>query len=135
GPAGGPTGPTGVAGNAAVATFAAFNPVKIGEECLFEVQNTGSGETKCPGPTSGFSSSSALAGPVPADGATVTNLYADSNATVTGTDTVVIAAIDNTTSTELLSCTVNSTNINHCENRSGSGSAAAGDNIEVKLTI
>jgi hypothetical protein len=72
---------------------------------------------------------------MPADGATVTNLYADTNATVTGTDQVRVAVIDNTTSTELLSCTVNSTNINHCENKIGSGSAAAGDNIEVKLTM
>jgi hypothetical protein len=30
---------------------------------------------------------------------------------------------------------VNSTNINRCENSTDSGSAAAGDNIEVKLTI
>jgi hypothetical protein len=65
----------------------------------------------------------------------VADLYADTNATVTGTDTVLVAVIDNTTSTQLLSCTVNSTNVNHCGNGTGSGSAAAGDNIEVKLTI
>src|ERR1700680_2794763 len=67
-------------------------------------------------------------------GATVTNLYADSNATVTGTDTVLVAVIDNTTGATLLSCTVNKTNKNSCFNSSGSGSAAAGGNIEVKLS-
>jgi hypothetical protein len=72
---------------------------------------------------------------MPAGGATATDLYAETNATVTGTDTVLVSVIDNTTSKELLSCTVNSTNINHCENGTGSGSAVAGDNIEVKLTI
>jgi hypothetical protein len=49
-------------------------------------------------------------------------------------DTVTVAVIDNTTGATLLSCTVNSTNKNSCSNSSGSGSAAAGDNIEVKLT-
>ena len=64
----------------------------------------------------------------------MTNLYADTNATVTGTDSVLVAVIDNTTGATLLSCTVNKTNKNSCSNTSGSGSAAAGDNIEVKLT-
>jgi hypothetical protein len=40
---------------------------------------------------------SLLAGPTPANGATVTNLYADSNATVKGSDTALVAVIDNTT--------------------------------------
>ena len=61
-------------------------------------------------------------------------LYADTNATVTGANTVLVAVIDNTTGVTLLSCTVNSTNKNRCSNTSGSGSAAAGDNIEVKVT-
>jgi hypothetical protein len=64
----------------------------------------------------------------------VSNLYADSNAVVSGTDTVLVAVIDNTTGATLLSCTVNSTTKSSCSNSSGSGSAAAGDNIEVKLT-
>ena len=51
-----------------------------------------------------------------------------------GTDTVLVAVIDNTTEKTLLSCTVNSTNKSHCSNSSESGSVAAGDNIEVKLT-
>jgi hypothetical protein len=41
--------------------------------------------------------------------------------------------IDNTTGATLLSCTVDSTNKNHCSNTSGSGSAAPGENIEVKV--
>jgi hypothetical protein len=131
----GEPGATGGAGNAGVATFEAQNTVSVGEECLKEVQLVGPGRGKCPEPTTGYSAEPTLAGPMPADGATVTTLYADSNATVTGTDTVTVAVIDNTTGAELLSCIVNSTNINHCENGIGSGSAAAGDNIEVKLTI
>jgi hypothetical protein len=64
----------------------------------------------------------------------VSNLYADSNAAVIGTDSVLVAVIDNTTGTTLLSCTVNSTSKNSCSNSSESGAAAGGDNIEVKLT-
>jgi hypothetical protein len=75
-----------------------------------------------------------LAGPTPANGATVTNLYADSNATVKGSDTVLVAVIDSTTGATLISCTVNSTTVNHCSNITESGSAAAGENIEVKVT-
>ena len=75
-----------------------------------------------------------LAGPTPANGATVTNLYADSNATVKGSDTALVAVIDNTTGATLLSCKVDSTTVNHCSNTTESGSAAAGDNIEVKVT-
>jgi hypothetical protein len=63
----------------------------------------------------------------------VTDLYAESSGTVTANETVLVAVIDNTTGATLLSCTVN-TNMNHCSNTSGSGSAAAGDNIEVKPT-
>jgi hypothetical protein len=75
-----------------------------------------------------------LAGPTPANGATVTNLYADSNATVKGSDAALVAVIDNTTGATLLSCTVNSTTVNHCSNTTESGSAAAGENLEVKVT-
>ena len=64
----------------------------------------------------------------------MTGLYADTNATVTSTDTVLVAVIDNTTGATVLSCTVDSTTTNHCSNASESGFAAAGDNIEVKLT-
>jgi hypothetical protein len=75
-----------------------------------------------------------LAGPTPANGATVSNLYVDSDASLSGSDTVLVAVIDNTTGATLLSCTVTKTSKGSCSNASGSGSAAAGENIEVKLT-
>ncbi len=64
----------------------------------------------------------------------MTNLYADSNATVKGSDIVLVAVIDNSTGATLLTCTVNSTTVNHCSNTTESGSAVAGENIEVKVT-
>ena len=75
-----------------------------------------------------------LAGPTPAGGATITDLYAYVAGTVTGSDTALVAVVDNTTGATLLSCTVNATTKNYCANTSGSGTAAAGDNVEVKIT-
>jgi hypothetical protein len=124
---------TGTAGNAAIATFASFENVANGH-CLNYTEVGDPGNAPCPGKTTGFSAGRLLAGPTPAGGATVSNLYADSNATVSGKDTVLVAVIDNTTGATLLSCTVNSTTKKSCSNTSGSGPVAAGDNIEVKLT-
>jgi hypothetical protein len=87
----------------------------------------------CPAKSTGLSTSTLLAG-APANGATVTNLYAESNATLSGTENVVVAVIDNTSGATLLSCTVNSSTKGTCSNSSGSGSAAPGDKIEVKIT-
>jgi hypothetical protein len=120
-------------GSSAIATFASRKAVASGN-CLAYTDIAPAGTGACPAKTTGFSSSTLLAGPTPANGATVTNLYADSNATVTGTDTVLVAVIDNTTWATLLSCTLNSTTKSSCSNSSGSGSATPGDNIEVKLT-
>ena len=116
-----------------LATFASFQNVPSGA-CLNYTEIAGPGEGYCPPKTSGFSNSYLLAGPTPASGATVSNLYADTNATVTGSDAVTVAVIDNTTGATLLSCTVNSSTRNNCSNTSGSGSAAPGDNIEVRVT-
>src|SRR5262249_24994378 len=129
----GSTGATGPAGNAGIATFASFSRVASGE-CLNYTELEGQGSGTCPPPTGGFSTSDRLTGPTPAGGAPVRDLYADSNATVTDADTVLVAVIDNTTGTTLLSCSVNSTNRNNCSNATGSGSAAAGDDIEVRVT-
>jgi hypothetical protein len=119
----------------AIATFATKGTKTVASgNCLDYTDIAPAGAAVCPAKTTGFSSSSLLAGPTPAGGATVSNLYADSNAVVSGTDTVLVAVIDNTTGATLLSCTVNSTTKSSCSNASGSGSAAAGDNIEVKLT-
>jgi lysophospholipase L1-like esterase len=128
----GSTGATGQAGNAAIATFASFQGVLSGN-CLNYTGVAGQGNSSCPSKTTGFSSNPVLAGPTPASGATVTNLYADTNGVVAGSESVLVAVIDNTTGATLLSCTVNSTTKNNCSNTSGSGSAAPGDNIEVRV--
>jgi hypothetical protein len=50
------------------------------------------------------------------------------------TDTALVAVIDNTTGATLLSCTLTSGSPKGCSNTGGTGAAAAGDNIEVKIT-
>ena len=72
--------------------------------------------------------------PMPANGATVTSMYAETNAVLAGTETALVAVIDNTTGVMPLGCTVNSTTKSSCSNTSGSGSAAGGDKIQVKVT-
>ncbi len=67
-------------------------------------------------------------------GAAVSGLYATVNGAVTGQDTATVAVIDNTSRATLISCTINSTSSKNCSNTSGSGAAAPGDYIEVKLT-
>jgi hypothetical protein len=129
----GKEGKTGPAGNAAIATFASRKAVVSGN-CLAYTDIAPAGTGACPAKTTGFSSSTLLAGPTPANGASVTNLYADSSAVVSGTDTVLVAVIDNTTGATLISCTVTSSSPHSCSNTSGSGAVAAGENIEVKLT-
>jgi hypothetical protein len=116
----------------AIATFASRTKALSGN-CLAYTDIAPAGSGACAAKTSGFSSSTRLA-PTPANGGTATSLYADSSATVSGTDTALVAVIDNTTGATLLSCTVTSSSPHGCSNASGSGSAAAGDNIEVKLT-
>jgi hypothetical protein len=64
----------------------------------------------------------------------VSNLYADTNATLAGRESVLVSVIDNTTGATLLSCTVTSTSAHSCSNAKESGSALPGDNIEVKIT-
>jgi len=64
----------------------------------------------------------------------VTNLYAETNATVTGKDAATVVAIDNTTGEQLLACTVNSTTRNYCSNTGSSPPVAPGHKIEVKVT-
>ena len=97
--------PQGPAGNAAIATFASAWGVPSGY-CLNYTELAGQGNGPCPAKTSGYSPSNLLAGPTPANGATVTNLYADTNTTLSGTETATVAVIDNTTGATLLSCTV-----------------------------
>jgi hypothetical protein len=117
----------------AIATFASFVGVGSGH-CLNYTELAGQGQGNCPPATIGFSKSNLLAGPTPAGGATVSNLFAEAETRVTGTDTVLVAVIDNATGGTLLSCTVDSSTVNYCSNTGGSGSAAARDKIEVKVT-
>ena len=64
----------------------------------------------------------------------MTNLYADTNATLTSKESVLVSVIDNTTGATLLSCTVTSSSNHSCSNTKESGSAAPGENVEVKVT-
>jgi len=101
--------------------------------CLNYTELAGQGNGSCPAKTSGYSPSNLLAGPTPANGATVTNLYADTNTTLSGSETATVAVIDNTSGITLLSCTVTAGK-SSCSNSKESGSASPGDNIEVKVT-
>jgi hypothetical protein len=78
--------------------------------------------------------SNLLSGPMPANGAVLTNLYAETNATVKNTDAATVAVIDNAGGPPLLSCTVNSTEKNHCSSNGPSPLVPAGHRLEVKVT-
>jgi hypothetical protein len=53
---------------------------------------------------------------------------------LTSTESALVSVIDNTTGATLISCTVTSTSNHSCSNTKESGSAAPGDNIEVRVT-
>jgi hypothetical protein len=72
--------------------------------------------------------------PAPAGGAVVTDLYAQTNASASGSDTADISVIDDTTGTTLLSCAVNASTVNYCEDSADSVAVAAGDSIKVEIT-
>ena len=117
----------------AIATFASTAAVASGE-CLHFTGRATPGVGACPKATSGYSASVLLSLAMPANGATVSNLYAATSATVTGGDTATVEVIDNTTGAKLLSCTVNSTSKNNCSNNEETGTPAAGNKLEVKIT-
>jgi hypothetical protein len=121
------------AGSTAIATFASFGNVPSGK-CLKYTELAGQGQGPCPtSGTIGYSNSNFLAGPTPANNATVSNLYADSNVTLISGDTVTVEVIDNTAVALLLSCTV-VFGSKSCANPGSAPVAAAGDNIEVRVT-
>ena len=94
----------------------------------------GQGNGPCPTTTSGFSSSSLLAG-MPANGGAVSNLYAETSVTVGAREEATVAVIDNTkANTMLLSCTVIATKSTCSNTTTASTAAAAGDRLEVKVT-
>jgi hypothetical protein len=135
----GPTGPTGQqgatgpAGSAAVATFGSAQSVPNGN-CLYYTMLAGQGNGDCPAKTTGFSLSPLLAG-MPENGGQVSNLYAETNATVSPGDTATVTVIDNTSGAVLLSCMVTSTSKGVCSNAATAATAAApGDRLEVQVT-
>jgi hypothetical protein len=71
---------------------------------------------------------------MPANGATVTNLYAETNSALSGSATALVAVIDNGTGATLLSCTVSPPSRNICSNTGASLPVAPGQRIEVKVT-
>lgn len=129
----GPQGAQGTQGNAAIATFKSNAAVASGR-CLNSTNSAAPGTGACPVPSTGYSASKLLSLAMPANGATVSDLYAASNATLAGSDTAVVEVTDNTTSAVLLTCTLNSTNKHACSNKGTSGAVGAGDKLEVKIT-
>jgi hypothetical protein len=87
----------------------------------------------CPSATTGPTGNLMLLGPMTANGATVSNLEALTNGTLTGSDTATVTVINNTTGATVLSCTINSTNKSSCQN-AASATVPAGDYLEVKVT-
>jgi hypothetical protein len=126
----GAAGPAGPAGSAAVATFASSQNVASGQ-CLNYSEDEAGGS--CPKKASGFPISSLLSGPVPANGASVSDLYTETNATVSGKDSVLVEVIDNTTGVTLLSCVVTKAG-KGCSNSGSSAPVHAGDKLEVRIT-
>ena len=116
-----------------MATFVSLTSVP-GGFCLNSTTVALPGGFLCPGPTSGYSFSTTLLGPAPANGATVSNLEAVTTGPVPGGETWLVSVINNTTGATLLTCTVTSSSNNACANSTGSGTVAAGANIEVKIT-
>jgi hypothetical protein len=64
----------------------------------------------------------------------VSNLEAVTSGPVNGQETWTVAVINNATGATLLSCTVTSSSANSCSNAGTSAPAAAGANLEVKVT-
>jgi hypothetical protein len=102
--------------------------------CLNYTMLAGQGNGYCPAKTAGFSLSPLLAG-MPENGGHVSNLYAETNASVSGSDTATVTVIDNTSGATLLACTVTSTSKGVCSNAATAATAAApGDRLEVQVT-
>jgi hypothetical protein len=120
-------------GGGSVATFASLTDIP-GGFCLNSTSIALPGGGVCPNPTSGWSSSTVLLGPAPTNGLTVSNLAAVTSGSITGAETWLVAVIDNTTGATLLTCTVTASSNDSCGNATGSGTAAAYANLEVKIT-
>jgi hypothetical protein len=133
----GPTGPAGSSGAAAghIEYFLATTNVKKNTTVCIDNAVFGTGQGPCPAATSGYTTDSALAGPITASGGTASNLQAFTDVVPTGTANVVIRVIDNTTGVTKLTCTINaaSSPASSCRDTS-SAPVAAGDYLEVQVT-
>jgi hypothetical protein len=127
---GGPTGPTGTQ-KGGIATFedVELNPAPAAV-CLPYPGNLNAGVIggTCPPPTTGWTNSPFLAGPTPAGGVTVSDLYAVVNVPLAGTDEVEVW--NNTTPGLLLSCTITAGS-SSCSHNGPGGTVAGGEYIEV----
>jgi len=128
----GPSGPTGPPGEQkGIATFEdeELNPAPAAV-CLPFTGNVNAGVIggTCPPPTTGWTNSPFLDGPMPGGGATVSDLYAVLNVPLAGTD--VVEVWNNTTPGLLLSCTITAGS-SGCSNNGSGGTVAGGEYIEV----
>ncbi len=141
----GATGSIGTAGSASIVTFVG-DGVHSGN-CLFDPELSGqTGQGACPANGTDGVSSNEVAGPTPYGGSTVSDLYALTSANLGAGETPYdVEVIDNTKSVAptklnpgttdlLIKCQVSSINKNHCE-QAGGGVAAAGDFLEVKISL
>jgi hypothetical protein len=100
--------------------------------------NAAAGNGACPAAVAvnTLSTSTSLLGPIPAGGATVTNLEAVTSAAASAANTATIAVINNSTGLAVLSCTINNVSLSTraCQN-TGSAFVAAGSYLQVKVTV
>lgn len=71
---------------------------------------------------------------MPANGAVVSNMYAETSVPLSGTETAAVEVIDNTTGATLLTCTITASSNGVCSNTGSSVFVGAGNKLEVKVT-
>ena len=131
----GAAGPQGIPGAGRSATWFLSGVKFSSGNCL---ANQAAGSVNCPAavPVNTLSTSTALLGPIPVGGATVSNLEAVTSATASAANTATIAVMNNSTGAVLLSCTINDVSLSTkaCQN-AGSAFVAAGSYLQVKVTV
>ena len=134
----GPTGATGATGSnttgGSVAVFVSNGNIGTSGNCIaLQWLNSGGADAVCPAAVAANAFSQEanyLLGPIPAAGATISNIEAVTNvATVAG---VTVTIVDNTTGATLISCAY-TTGTTSCTN-AASVIATAGHYLEVKVT-
>ncbi len=119
-------------------TFMTNSAVTSGN-CIRNLWSAGANSAACPSAVLAHALSTdtnLLLGPVPAGGATISNLEAVTNASGTAANTAKIDVMNNTTGTVVLSCTINNTSLSAsaCQN-TGAAFVAAGSYLQVKVTL